>query len=377
MEMVARSYLLYDITGSAVMLGAVNLSGAIPMLILSLFGGAVADRFPKKTLIQLSQIGMTVVFLGYAIAVNVGYLTKDHPESWWVLLLGGTMMGTIIALAMPSRAAIIPEIVDRDRLMNAISLNTMGMSFFQLSGPAIAGYIIAGFGYDSVFYIMAGLNGAAIIFTSFLPKTLPVQAIRKNVHKEIVEGFKYIISHRTILLILAFFIAAILLAMPFQMLMPIFAKDILKVGVEGQGTLMSMSGAGAIFASLIIASLPSKRRAITLLISNIVMGVALVIFAFSESWPLSLVMMVFVGIGRIGGNTTGNALLQTHTEPAYLGRVMSIMMLNFGLSGLGTFFAGVLAETISAPWAIGGLAMVLITISLSAIVFIPNFRKLD
>ncbi|HEY94955.1 MAG TPA: MFS transporter [Dehalococcoidia bacterium] len=377
MEQVARSYLLYEITGSAVMLGVINLSGTIPILVLSLFGGAVADRFPKKTLIQLSQVGMTVVFLGYGIAVSIGYLTKDHPESWWVLMTGGLLMGIIIALAMPSRAAIIPEIVDRERLMNAISLNTMGMSFFQLGGPAIAGYIIEGFGYSSVFFIMSGLNALAIIFTSFLPKTTSTLVNRKSVIKDIGEGFRYIKSHQTVRLILAFFIAAILLAMPFQMLMPVFAKDILKVGVGGQGTLMSMSGVGAIVASLIIASLPSRRRAITLLISNMIMGGALVVFAFSTSWPLSLMMMVVVGIGRIGGNTTGNALLQTHTEPEYLGRVMSIMMLNFGLSGLGTFFAGILAETISAPWAIGGLAMILISISLFAIIFLPGFRKLD
>jgi MFS family permease len=377
MEQVARSYLIYEITGSPVMLGTINLSGTIPILLLSLFGGVVADRFPKKILIQLSQIGMTIVFLGYAIAVNIGYLTKDHPESWWVLLVGGTLMGIIIALAMPSRASIIPEIVDRERLMNAISLNTMGMSVFQLVGPVIAGFIIEGFGYSSVFFIMAGLNGTAIIFTSFLPKIPSAQAKRKSVMKDISEGFRYIISHRTIGLILAFFIAAILLAMPFQMLMPVFAKDILKVGVGGQGTLMSMSGVGAIIASLTIASLPSRRRAITLLLSNVLMGIALVVFAFSTSWPLSLMMMVLVGIGRIGGNTTGNALLQTHTEPEYLGRVMSIMMLNFGLSGLGTFFAGILAETISAPWAIGGLAMILIGISLFAVIFLADFRNLD
>ncbi len=377
MEQVARSYLIYEITGSPVMLGTINLSGTIPILLLSLFGGVVADRFPKKVLIQLSQIGMTVVFLGYAVAVNIGYLTKDHPESWWVLLVGGMLMGIIIALAMPSRASIIPEIVDRERLMNAISLNTMGMSVFQLVGPVIAGFIIEGFGYSSVFFLMAGLNGTAIIFTSFLPKISSAQAIRKSVMKDISEGFRYIISHRTIRLILAFFIASILLAMPFQMLMPVFAKDILKVGVGGQGTLMSMSGVGAIIASLTIASLPSRRRAFTLLLSNIIMGIALVVFAFSTSWPLSLMMMVLVGIGRIGGNTTGNALLQTHTEPEYLGRVMSIMMLNFGLSGLGTFFAGILAETISAPWAIGGLAMILIGISLFAIIFLTDFRKLD
>jgi MFS family permease len=377
MEMVARTYLIYEITDSPAMLGIISMSGAVPMLLLSLFGGAVADRFPKKRLIQLSQVGMTVIFLAQAIAVDIGYLNKDNPESWWILLMAGIIMGIIMALAMPSRLAIIPEIVNRDRLMNAISLNTMGMSFFQLAGPAIAGYIIAGFGYASIFYIMAGLNAVAIIFTSFLPKILSGQAFSKNVLNDIVAGFKYIIGHRIIFLILIFFISSVILAMPFQMLMPIFARDILQVGVEGQGTLMSFSGAGAIFASLIIASVPSKKRGISLLISNISMGVALVIFAFSTSWPLSLGMMIIVGIGRTGGNTLGNALLQTHTEPEYLGRVMSLLMLNFGLSGLGTFFAGILAESISAPWAIGGLAMVLIGISFLAIIFLRDFRKLD
>ena len=377
MEMVARTYLVYEITDSAAMLGIISLSGAVPMLILSLFGGAVADRFPKKSLIQLSQIGMTVIFLAQAIAINIGYLNKDNPESWWVLLVAGIIMGTIMALAMPSRLAIIPEIVDRDRLMNAISLNTMGMSFFQLAGPAIAGYVIAALGYASIFYVMAVLNAVAIIFTSFLPKMITGRVYRRNVLNDIFAGFKYIISHRIVLLILVFFISSVVLAMPFQMLMPIFARDILQVGVEGQGTLMSMSGAGAIVASLAIASLPSRKRGVFLLISNIFMGVALVIFAFSTSWPLSLVMMILVGIGRTGGNTLGNALLQTHTEPEYLGRVMSLLMLNFGLSGLGTFFAGILAETISAPWAIGGLAMVLIGISFLAIILLGEFRKLD
>jgi MFS family permease len=377
METVARTYLIYEITGSAAMLGIISLSGAIPMLILSLFGGAVADRFPKKLLIQLSQVGMTIVFLLYAVAVNIGYLTPDHPESWWVLFLGGIFMGSIIALAMPSRAAIIPEIVDRDRLMNAVSLNTMGMSFFQLAGPAIAGYVIADLGYSSVFYLMAGLNALAIIFTSFLPKTVSTQVFHKNVMVEIKEGVRYITGHRTIMLILVFMIASVLLAMPFQMLMPVFAKDILKVGVEGQGTMMSMSGVGAVAASLILASIPSRKRGIILLLSNILMGAALVAFAFSTSWTLSLMMMVLVGVGRIAGNTTGNTLLQEYTEPEYMGRVMSIMMLNFGLSGLGSFFAGILAEMVSAPWAIGGLAMVLIVFSLSAIIVLPVFRKMN
>jgi MFS family permease len=369
MEQVARSYLIYVITGSYAMLGLVALASAVPMVTLSLFGGAIADRLPKKRLIQMSQVAMSVVSLGNAIAVAIGYLGPEHPESWWVLMVGAVIMGTIMALAMPSRQAIIPELVGRDQIMNAISLNTLGMSFFQMIGPAIAGPIINAFGYDAIFFHMAGLNGTAIIFTSFLP--------RKSVLTDVGEGFKYIVHNQTILLILIFFVASILLAMPFQMMMPIFAKDILKVGVSGQGTLTAVSGLGALAASLILASFPSKKRGITLLISNILMGLALAVFAFSTSWPLSLGMMALVGVGRIGNNTAGTALLQTHTDPDYLGRVMSIMMMNFGLSSVGTFFASVLAETISPQWAIGGLAMILVAISVGAGLFLSRLRNLE
>jgi len=377
MEMVARSYLVYEITGSATMLGLISLSNAVPMLLLALFGGAIADRLPKKQLIQISQVAMSAVFLGNGVAVSMGYLNSAHPESWWVLLLSGVIMGMILALAMPSRQAIIPELVEQNRIMNAISLNTLGMSFFQLVGPAIAGYVIAGFGYDAIFYIMAALNAMAVFFTAFLPRTRPLQSRGKNVLTDITEGFRYITGHRTILLILFFLVISVLLAMPFQMLMPIFAKDILKVGVAGQGTLMSLSGVGAMAASFVLASMPAKKRGILFLASNILLGAALVVFAFSVSWPLSLGMMVLVGIGRIATSTASTALLQVHTDPEYLGRVMSIMMLNFGLSSLGTFFAGILAESISAEWSIGALALLLIAISFLAIIFSPRIRQLE
>jgi MFS transporter, DHA1 family, staphyloferrin A biosynthesis exporter len=377
MDMVARTYLIYEITGSAAMLGFMSLASAMPMLVLSLFGGAIADRLPKKILIQISQVVMSVIFLGNAVAVSVGYLTPAHPESWWILMLGGVIMGTIMALAMPSRQAIIPELIDREQIMNAISLNTLGMSFFQLVGPGIAGYIIAGFGYATIFYIMAIANAAAIIFTTFLPRKTPSNVIKSSILTDIIEGFSYIVKHKVIRLILLFFVISVLLSMPFQMLMPIFAKDILKVGVAGQGTLMSFSGLGALLTSLTLASIPTKKRGITFLSSNILLGAALVVFAFSVSWPLSLLMMAIVGIGRIGNNTAGTALLQSISDPKYLGRVMSIMMLNFGLSSLGTFFAGLIAESISAQWAIGGFAILLVGISLFAILFLPRLRTLD
>ena len=377
MNQVAQTYLLYEITGSAAMLGIIALTGTTPILILSLFGGAIADQLPKKLLIMVSHIGFSVIFSGYAVAVITGYLTPAHPESWWVLLVGSVTMGILVALSMPARGAIIPEIVDRDRLMNAISLNIMGMSFFQMTIPFVAGYVIAEFGYASIFSVMIVLNLMAIIFVWFLPRTAARPSANKNILKDIVEGFKYIFANRTIMLVLMFFVSSILLLNPLQMLMPVFAKDILKVGVEGQGTLMSLMGTGSIVIAFLLASLPSRKRGFTLLASNIVMGVAMATFAFSDKWPLSMAMMIFIGIGRMGADACGSALLQTHTEASLLGRVNSLIMLSFGMGGLGTFFIGILAETISAPWALGGFATLLITVSISAIVFLPRLRKLD
>lgn len=376
MESVARSYLVYDITGSKAKLGLVALAGGIPALALALFGGAFADRMPKKTLIQISQVVMTAVSVGTAVVIQVGYLTPAHPESWWVLVVGGFLMGMVMAMSMPSRMAIIPELVEREQIMNAVSLNTLGMSFFQLIGPAVAGYVIDWFGYAMVYYIMSGIQGGAIVFTSFLPRVVPSRATAKNVVAEVGEGLRYIGSHRLILMVLVFYVGSMLLGMPYQMLMPAFAKDILAVGVSGQGTLMSVSGLGALAASLTLASLPSRRRGLILLLSNVLMGVALLVFAVSVSWTLSLCMMVLVGIGRTSNNTAGAALLQTHVEPAYLGRVMSIMTMNMGLSSLGTFFAGMLAESFSVQWAVGGLAITLV--GLSMVGLIPRtVRKLE
>ncbi len=377
MEMVARTYLVYDITGSAAKLGIMSLANAIPTIVFSLVGGAIADRLAKKYLIIIAQIAMMLASLGYGIAVHTGYLTPAHPESWWVLVAGSAVLGTITAMSMPARQAIINELVRPEHLMNAVSLGTLGMSLFQLIGPATAGFIIDGFGYAVIFYIMAALNASGIIFAAFLPRSKPHQSHSHNVITNIQDGLKYIFSHRTILLILVLFIASIIMAMPYQMMMPVFAKDILKVGVSGQGTLMSVAGFGALAAALVLASLPPKKRGAILLLSNLLLGLGLIVFAFSVSWPLSITMMVFVGIGMTGNNTAGVALMQVYSDPVYLGRVMSVMSMSWGLSGVGAFFAGILTEQISAPWTIGGLAICLAAIYLGVFIFISWLRKLD
>jgi MFS family permease len=164
---------------------------------------------------------------------------------------------------------------------------------------------------------------------------------------------------------------------PFIQLMPMITDDILGVGEVGQGIILSVSGIGAITASLTLASLPNRKRGIIMLISGIIMGLALVGFAFSRWWPISVFVAIFIGLGQSANRATGNSLAQNYTDPEYRGRVMSFMMMGIGFSSLGTFFAGILAEAIGIEWALGGLAIVLVAASFVLLTFTPRVRDLD
>jgi MFS family permease len=380
MQMVARSMLIYRLTDSATILGLMSLANAVPTLLLSLFGGALADRIPKKRIIQIGQLASAAVAFSVAITLTTGYLSTDHPGSWWVLIVNSVFQGTIMALMMPARQAIIPEVVQPGQVMNAVALNSLGMNTLRLVAPAIAGFLIDIFDFEAIFYTMTGLYLLAVLFTSFIPsRSVPSVPGRRRTSalSDIKQGIGYIWQDKTILSILLFTLVVIVLSMPYQMMLPVFADDILKVGATGMGLLMSLSGIGAMTGSLIVASLPNRRRGAILLFSSLLLGVALASFAFSRSMPLSLGIMVFVGLGQSGRQTLGSILLQSYSEEAYLGRVMSVNMMDMGLSSLGTFFAGILADDIGAPWAIGGMAGLLTVTSILALGFVPRLRKLN
>ena len=190
-------------------------------------------------------------------------------------------------------------------------------------------------------------------------------------------GFSYVRKDKAILAILLFTQFAVLLSMPYLNLLPVFTEDILKVGAKGMGILVSVSGIGAIVGSLILASLPNKKRGYLLLLSSLVMGLALIGFAFSNSWHLSLAMIVFVGLGSTGRMTLSNALLQSYTAEEYMGRVMSIYMMEFALTSLSVFTAALLSESVGIQWSIGGLAIGLVALTILVFTFAPKVRKLE
>ncbi len=377
MQMFARMWLMKQLTESPLIVGATAFANAIPMIALSLFGGVIADRLQKKYVMLIGQAASAVIVIVVAITLSLGYLSPDVAGSWWILVVASVFQGTIMALMMPSRQAILPEIVGEEQLMNAVSLNTFGMNTLRIFAPALTGFLIGPLGYAGIYYIMGGMYVISVVFILFLPRTRTIAVGGSGALEGIKEGLRYLRGQRTVILILVITLVAVVLSMSYIYMLPFIAEDVLHVDEAQGGLLISVSGVGAIVGSIILASLPNKKRGFMLLASCILLGLALTGFAFSGHWYLSLGLMVFVGLGQTGRMTLSNTLVQFYVEDEYRGRVMSIYMMEFGLTSFGTFAAGAMAESIGPQWAIGGFAMVLVVFSLLAITFLPSIRRLD
>ena len=381
MQMLARNLLAFRITGSGAVLGVLALASAIPMIILALPGGVIADRIQKKTVIQICQIASMIVSLAVTLALVFKYLSPENPESWWVLVVSAVLQGTIMGFLMPSRLAIISEIVVPEHLMNAISLNNLGMNVFRIVSPALAGFLVDIVDFWAVYAIITAMTVMSWVFILLVPPTRE-QTIAGggNSLTDVLEGWRYIRSEKTIMFVLFFTVIATILGMPYTQLLPMFTEDpnILNMGSgTGIGVLMMVSGIGAMIGSLILASLSNRKRGLIMLGAALLMSVALVSFSFSKIWYLSLFLIIFIGLGSSGQMALGNSLIQYYSDAAYRGRVMSFFMLGFGFSSLGAFFAGLLAEGVGVQWAVGSLAILLVIITVFALTFVPRLRKLD
>lgn len=374
MQQMSKSLLVYRLTGSATSLGIMSLAGAVPHILTALLGGVAADRFQKKYVVIVGMLLFSLVSLAVGASLTTGIL---HAGTWWILIISSMMTSGLMGLIVPARTSLVREIVGAETLMNAIALNQIGMGGLRMMAPAIAGFIIEFSGFEVVFYIMAGFYAVSAIIMAFLPKTRKIAATGKRAIVELIEGVRYIRGERIIIFLLALNLLAVVFSMPFQQMMPIFVDDVLKVGARGMGILLSLSGVGAISASFIVASLPNRKRGLLMLIGLIILGVALMVFSFSRIWTLSLLMMIIVGMGQALRGALSNTLVQTHSADEYRGRVMGIYDMEMSFTSLATFTAAMVTDAFGVQWAIGGLALMLITVGGITILLVPRLRKLE
>lgn len=377
MQMMAQSLLVYRVTGSAAALGIMSLANAVPMLVFSLFGGVLADRVKKKYVFIAGQLASAVIAAIVGFALTSGYLSEGNPGSFWVLVAASLAQGIVMGLIAPARQAFIAEVVGEERLMNAISLSMLEMNTLRLIAPAVGGFLIEGFGFQSIYYVMAGMY----VFSGILILPLNVTSTMKiggsGAVQQMLDGLRYVRSETTLFLVLVITFFSILLSMPYMTLLPMFTEDVLKVGAGGMGVLLSVSGIGAMACALVLASLPNKRRGAMLMVGCIILGLALLGFSISHWWYLSLVMIVFVGLGQTARMSLANTLLNYYVDAAYRGRVMSLMMMEFGLTSFGAFATAMVAGAVGVQWAVGTLAVLLIVMATAGLVLVPRIRRLD
>ena len=388
MQMLVRSFLVFELTGSFAALGVMALASAVPMLLLSPVGGVIADRAPKRYVLQIGQTASMLNALWIAGLLVMGMLRFEH------LFVASIVQGTNMALMMPSRQAMVPEIVGGDRLMNAIALQSSGMSVMRLASPALGGVLLATVGWQWVYFLMAGMYFFAIVTLGQVPpRRAPVDPAATNAMmrmqggrfrgrgaaglSDLMGGLRYVVNHPVIFMVMAVNLFVVMLAMPYQHLLAGFVKDVLHGGPDKLGLLMSITGVGSLAGSLVIASLPNKNRGRIWLFGMMIMGFALLAFAVSRVFWVSAVISIAIGVGQTSRMSLSNIIVQSYVEDAYRGRVMSIYMMEFGITAFGTFAIAILANAVGVEWAFGGTALGLVLLSLGLYAFLPRLRKLD
>lgn len=356
MQMLARGYLVYDLTGSASLLGIVNAGMAIPMLSLSLFGGAFADRIDRKLIIQAGQAGSVVISLVVGLFIISGFIT------WQYLFVASIIQGAMFAFMMPARQAIIPQLVGKGKLSNAMALNAAAMSSMTLIAPGIAGVLYAYAGPHNVYFVITALAALSVFFTSLIPKMGNANAGKPKgaMGKEIIAGLVYIRHSHIVLVLLVMGLATTLFAMPFRMLMPVFVVDVYHLGPDSMGLLVAVMGGGSLAGALFIASIGQWRRGMLLILGSFASGIALLLLAIFPIYLVAAFIMILLGLGDAGRRSLNQSLIMEEVEDQYRGRVMSVFMMNFGLMPLGVLPTGLLADYIGPQPAIGLLGVLML-----------------
>jgi predicted MFS family arabinose efflux permease len=281
------------------------------------------------------------------LAFILGVLTQFKLITAGQIMLIAVLNGVVMAFDAPSRQAIVAELVGKEDLLNAIALNSAAFNSSRLIGPALAGILIASIGMSGCFYINA-VSFLAVIIALLLIKVNNRQ--QKNAKPELVKelftGLNFIRNHRTILILIIMVGITSLFGISYMILMPVFANDILKVGIKGLGVLMSASGLGALIAALTLARLGNFRyKGKFLVLSSLIFSLLSVLFAISKTYLLSLIILVFMGWASVTAISLINTLLQELVPDDFRGRVMSVFMFTFaGIMPFGNLIAGALAQ---------------------------------
>lgn len=360
MQNIAQPWLAYTLTNSPFLLSLIGIAQFTPMLIFSLFAGVVIDKFPKKKILLFTQSASLVITLILAILVWTGKV------QYWHILIMATALGIVNTVDMPSRQSVIIELVGKEDLMNAIALNSMVFNLARIVGPAIAGIVMGYAGIAICFFVNAISFCAVVISLLFIKLNSVAKKSKDNarVIEEIKDGLKYIYDKKILLYTTLILTIVGTFAPNFNVLVPVFAKEILNQNEAGFGILMSFMGFGSFLGAMFIATLSkSGPKKFIVYVVPLIVGAALIITGYSNVYLLTGIFLAVTGFFFIAFTSSANSTLQLNSSNEYRGRVMSVYTLVFsGSTPVGNLYAGLFAEHFSARVgfaACGGIIILL------------------
>ena len=343
-----------------------------PMTIVSVFGGAMADRFPRRRNIMWSQSAAALFAVLLGVLDHLGIVTL-----WHVLVLGAAQ-GSALAINMPSRQALISEIVPESNLMNAISVNNAAMNLTRVIGPAMAGVLIIYVATSGVFYLVAGTYlVAAASMTMINAGKSPAKRSQKSMTGDIGEGFSYAAGNPVLMALIVMAFIPSMFGMSYHALLPAWAREALDVQSNGMGMLMMVVGMGALVGTLVLASLRDlKRRGLFLLVVCVAWGIVIALFSQTTSYTVAILILPFLGLASSLFMSLNMTLLQLYAAPEMRGRMMSFMMMTWGVVPLSALPFGALAERTGTPDALLLSGSLLIGFTILFAIVYPSFRRI-
>lgn len=342
MQNMAQPWLAYSLTESPLLLSLVGTLQFMPSLLFSLFAGVIVDKYAKKRILLFTQSASSIITFILAVLVWSG-----HIQYWHILVLA-LALGVVNSLDMPARQAFVIELVGKEDVMNAVALNSSVFNIARVVGPALAGVVMGLFGIAWCFFINSISFGAVLISITFI-KPLLIENRFKSKGKilaDIKDGLTYIYKHPILLTIVIMMAIVGTFAMNFSVLVPVYAKEILKQQEMGFGFLMSFMGMGSFAGAILVASMSkSGPKKFTILVAPLCIGAFLILTGLTESYLKTAISLAITGFFLVYFSSTANSTLQINSADEYRGRVMSVYALVFaGSTPIGNLYAGYFAE---------------------------------
>ena len=359
MQSVAQGWLVYSLTKSPLYLGIVAAAAALPILLFTLIGGVIADRFPKRNLLLLTQ-GLSII-----PALLLGILTSMGVIKVWEVAFFAALLGTINALDVPTRQSFLIEMVGKGDVVNAIALNSAAFNGARIIGPMIAGLSIEYFGLPACFFINAASFLAVIFALSRMDARGDILVKSEGVVSDFMKGIKFIMGENEIKRAMVLIAVFSLVGLPYITLLPVFAAEVFHRGAQGLGFLVGASGIGALTAALGIAlmgNIEHKTRFMS--VAGLCFSCALLAFSLSKVFWISLVIIMIGGWGMVSYLAAANSFIQVSVPDELRGRVMSVYSFVFlGLVPIGNSIMGVSADAIGTTNAVaaGGAICILVS----------------